>query len=161
MFLFKASGKTYSQVVKQSLHAFPFSPKEAEVGQMVLLSKNREDLMRGEKQIQFAAKILSIRPATSAELEERFPGVGAGRRFQFIAELYWLEKFENEFDLSQVPGLNSRRYDSVQDFSKLDESDEHAVIGFLAKRNPRVLLSYLNRDDLPESLARLYEEDAG
>ena len=161
MFLFKASGKTYSRVVKQSLHAFPFSPKEAEIGQMVLLSKNREDLMRGEKQIQFAAKILSIRPASSAELDERFPGVAAGERFQYIAELYWLEKFDNEFDLSQVSGLNHRRYDSVQDFAKLDDADEHAMITFLAKRNPRVLASYINRSDLPESLARLYEVDAG
>jgi hypothetical protein len=161
MFLFKASRKTYWRVAKQSLHAFPFSPKEAEVGQMVLLSKNREDLRRGEKQIQFVAKILAVRPATPAELEERFPGVGAGERFRFIAELYWLEKLDNEFDLSQVPGFNSRRYDSVQDFAKLDAVDESAMISFLAKRNERVLLSYLNRDDLPESLARLHERDAG
>jgi hypothetical protein len=158
MFLFKASGKTYRRVAKQSLHAFPFSPTEADVGQMVLLSKNRDDLARGEKQIQNVAKVLAIRPSAPEELEERFPGVEAGERFRFIVELYWLEPLDTEFDLSQVPGMNYRRYDSVQNATKLDDADEIAVINYMARTNRRVILSYLNRSDLPDSLAHLHED---
>lgn len=61
MFLFKASGRTYLRVVKRSLHAFPNRPQKVEVGQLVLLSKNREDCTPSEAQIQYVAKILDVR----------------------------------------------------------------------------------------------------
>ena len=153
MFLFKASGRTYLRVVKRSLHAFPNRPQEVEVGQLVLLSKNREDCTPSEAQIQNVAKILDVRPATAEELERQFPGVSAGERFEVIIELYWLEPLETPFNLSQAIGPEHKFYNTVQDFSKLRDPDELAVFGFLVKKNPRVVLSYLNRNDLPEKLA--------
>jgi hypothetical protein len=162
MFLFKASGQTYLRVVRRSLHAFPNRPQEAEVGQLVLLSKNREDCSPSEAQIQFVAKILDVRPATAEELETHFPGISASERFEVIIELYWMEPLERPFNLSQALGPDHKFYNTVQDFSKLKESDELAVFGFLVKNNPRVVISYLNRDDLPEKLAeRQIDWDGG
>jgi hypothetical protein len=157
MFLFKASGKTYHQVVRQSLHAFPLSPSEADVGQFVLLSKNREDCRLTEKQIQHVAKVLEVRPATAAELEASFPGVDAGSRFRFVVRLYWLERLDHPFNLADIQGVNFRRYDPVQDFARLDDDDERLVVKHMIQTNGRIVLSYLNRDDVPAEL----RDDAG
>ncbi|MBK8246850.1 MAG: hypothetical protein IPK85_05560 [Gemmatimonadetes bacterium] len=161
MFLFKASGQTYLRVVKQSLHAFPYRPREVEVGQVVLLSKNREDCTSSEAQIQFVAKILAVRPATTLELDAHFPGVSAGERFGVMVELYWMERLDRPFNLSQVLGPDHKFYNTVQDYSLLKDADELKVFGFLVKNNPRVVLSYLNRDDLPEKLVEYHDSDAG
>jgi hypothetical protein len=160
MFLFKASGQTYLRVVKRELHAFPNAPRDIEVGQLVLLSKNREDCTPSEPQIQHVAKVLQVRSATPEELEHNFPGVEASNRFRIMVELYWREPLERPFSLSQVPGVNYKRYDTVQDFAKLDEADEMAVFGFLVKTNRRLVLSYLNRDDLPAKLRSQFDDDA-
>jgi hypothetical protein len=158
MFLFKASGKTYRRVVRESLHAFPLSPLDADVGQFVLLSKNREDCALTEKQIQNVAKVLAVRPAGATELEARFPGVDAGSRFRFMIQLYWLEALDRPFNLADIEGVNFRRYDPVQDFARLDHEDEQLVINHMVRTNERVILSYLNRDDLPPELG---DPDAG
>ena len=52
MFLFKAAATSYRKVVRQTVHAFPHSPKDANEDEFVLLSKNQEDCAQLEKQIQ-------------------------------------------------------------------------------------------------------------
>lgn len=155
MFLFKSSGKTYGQVVKQSLHAFPMRPREADDGQLVLLSKNRKDCALMERQIQNVAKVRAILPATAVELEKSFPRVSAGFRFRYIVKLYWLEALDRPFNLADIKGVNFKRYEQVQHFTRLDCEDERRVIDHMGRTNERVLLSFLNRDDLPPELQDL------
>ena len=106
MFLFKAAGATYSKVVKQEVHALPYGPAEVSGDGFVLLSKNREDCALLEKQVQYVAKLLAVRPATAEELDRLFPGVCAAERWQHVVELYWLRPLLSPFNLSQVPKLN-------------------------------------------------------
>src|SRR5438034_2424343 len=121
MFIFKSSGATYGSVVRQSVHAFPYGPAEAQGDEFILLSKNREDCRDLEKQVQWAAKLLKVRLATPTELEQLFPRVGAGSRWNHVVELYWVRQLIRPFNLSDIRGFNAKRYDTVQEFAKLDE----------------------------------------
>jgi hypothetical protein len=159
MFLFKHQPDTPH---RQAIASRVFIGHRSRSGAACVVGKNREDCTPTEAQIQYVAKILDVRPATVEELEKHFPGVRAGERFQVIVELYWLEPLDTPFNLSQAIGPAHKYYNTVQDFSKLKDEDELAVFGFLVKKNPRVVISYLNRSDLPEKLAeREFDLDAG
>ena len=149
MFLFKAAAATYSKVVKQQLHAFRFSPKEANADEFVLLSKNKEDCAPGVGQIQHVAKLFDIRVGTAQELDGLFPSVHAGERWNYVVKLYWRKPLSKPLNLSQVRGLNYKRYDTVQAFAKLDDCDALAIVPHLAKTNPDVLLDLLNNAERP------------
>jgi len=149
MILFKASGKTYRRVVTRALHAFPFSPAEVLAHELVLLSKNRQDCRNGEGQIQYLAKLLSVEPATAAELEQYFPGVNAGERWKYVARLYWSRPLEHAFSLFHVDGLNHRRYDTVQEFARVDAGDELLLLDFLCRSNPKTVLDFLSNAEPP------------
>lgn len=86
VFLFKAAATTYGKVVKQKVHAFPYSPRDASEDEFVFLSKNKTDCADLEKQIQHVAKLLTIRRGTAQELEGLFPNVRAGARWRYVAE---------------------------------------------------------------------------
>lgn len=154
MFLYKASGATYRRVVNQELHAFPFAPKETSEDEFILLSKNREDCALLEKQVQYGAKLHSVRTATPAELESWFPGVAAADRWGFALKLYWVRKFQRPFNLAQVRSLDAKRYATVQGFAKLDEEDELAVLRYLIATNADLLLDVINNAERPDSSAR-------
>ena len=153
MFLFKASAKTYGKVVKQAVHAFPHSPAEVRGDEFVLLSKNREDCALLEKQVQYVAKLLAVRPATEDELERFFPGVNATARWKHVVELYWLRPLVKPFNLSGIPGLNAKRYDPIQGFAKLDDEDALALLRHLQATNPDVLLDFVNNAERPDLAA--------
>ena len=149
MFLFKSSGATYSRVVKQSVHAFPYSPAETRGDEFVLLSKNREDCRDLEKQVQWVAKLLKVRPATPTELEQLFPRVGAGSRWNHVVELYWVRRLTKPFNLAGIPGFNAKRYDTVQEFAKLDDEDARILSRYLSATNPDVVLDFVNNAERP------------
>ena len=150
MFLFKSSGKTYRKVIKQGVHAFPHSPKEVNGDELVLLSKNRADCAILEKQVQWVAKLKQVRKATAAELEQFFPGVGAAEKWKYAVTLYWVRPLPFPFNLSAVPSFNSKRYNTVRGFARLDSGDDMALVRYLAKTNTDVLLDIINNAD-PES----------
>jgi hypothetical protein len=150
VFLFKAAGATYSKVVKQELHAFPFSPADVSGDEFVLLSKNREDCGLLEKQVQHVAKLLAVRAGTPEELDKFFPGVRAADRWNYVVELYWRKPLATPFNLSQVPGLNYKRYNTVQGFAKLDDQDALALVPYLTDTNPDVLLDFINNAERPD-----------
>ncbi len=99
MVLFKASGKTYSRVIAQQRHAFPFGPAEVRKDEFVLLSKNREDCASTEAQIQYVAKMGEVREATADELERFFPHVAAANRWGVLVRLYWSRRLDRPFNL--------------------------------------------------------------
>ena len=150
MFLFKASGATYQSVVDRGIHAFPGHPKGVAGGELVLLSKNRGDCAIDEPQIQFVAKLLRVRRAYPQELDALFPGVSAGERWKWIAELYWVRALTTPFDLSSVKGLDWKRYKTVQGYARFDEADSNALIDHLARANAAVLLDILNNAEPPD-----------
>jgi hypothetical protein len=150
MFLFKASGATYRRVVKQTVHAFPHSPAQVRGNEFVLLAKNREDCSLLEKQVQFVAKLLTVRSGTEAELDRLFPGVDAGSRWKHVAELYWLRPLAHRFNLSDIPSFNAKRYAPVQGFAKLDGEDAHALLKYLQDTNSILLLDIVNQAERPD-----------
>jgi hypothetical protein len=150
MFLFKAAGATYSSVVKEALHAFPYGPAQVTGDEFVLLSKNREDCAVLEKQVQHVAKLLAVRPGTHEELNRLFPGVRAAKRWTCVVELYWRRPLPSPFNLSQVPGLDHKRYNTVQGFAKLDHADALALVPYLTETNPDVLLDLVNNAERPD-----------
>ena len=149
MFLFKSSGDTYRKVVKQSVHAFPCRPSEARGDEFILLSKNRADCKGLEKQVQWVAKLLKVRPATPIELDRLFPKVGAGSRWDHVVELYWVRKLAKPFNLSGVRGFNAKRYDTVQEFAKLENADERILFQHLVDTNAGVVLDVVNNAARP------------
>jgi len=144
VFLFKASGATYRRVIKQSKHAFPYAPRDVHEDEFVLLSKNREDCADTERQIQYVAKVLTVRAPVTGELDASFPGVNASSRFGSIVELYWSKPLAKPFNLSEVAHFNYRHYDTVQDFAQLHETDAQAIVDHLGSTNDQVLLDFLN-----------------
>jgi len=151
MILFKASGTTYQRVVKQERHAFPYSPSEVRPHEFVLLSKNREDCRPTENQIQHVAKVLGIEAVAPAEVEEQFPNVNAGARWGYLAKLYWSRPLRRSFNLSQIAGLDAKRYATVQDFARLDDGDESLVLKFLLESNPETILDFVNNAEPPDA----------
>lgn len=152
MFLFKASGKTYRRVALGAVHAFPHSPAEANEGELVLLSKNREDCRPSEKQIRFTARIRDIREARPTELEKLFPAVGAEVRWKSAIRLYSVCELAQPFDLNEIDGLNAKHYRTVQGFSRLGESDMAALFTFLVATNPKLIIDMLNAEE-PDNTA--------
>src|SRR6185437_943196 len=151
MYLYKASGATYNRVVRQELHAFPYSPAEVREDEFILLSKNRDDCAMLEKQVQYAAKLHSVRLATEAELDASFPHVGASDRWKFTLKLYWVKPLQRPFNLPEVRGLNARRYATVQGFAKLDAADELLVLEYLMATNADLVLDVLNNAERPDA----------
>ncbi len=147
MFLFKASGATYQKVIKQRIHAFQHSPSEVNGDELVLLSKNKEDCVLAEKQVQAVAKLDKLRRATAAELDQFFPGSLASERWKYAVELYWMRPLIKPFNLSAIRWLQAKRYNTVQGFARLDEGDDLAVIQHLIKTNPDILLDIVNNAD--------------
>ena len=68
-----------------------------------------------------------------------------------LARLYWSRRLDRPFNLTHVKGLNARRYDTVQEFARLDESDELLLFQFLCETNPRVVMDFVNNAEDPES----------
>lgn len=46
MFLFKASGATYTRVHEKGVHAFQYSPAEVNGDELILLSKNKKNCVK-------------------------------------------------------------------------------------------------------------------
>ncbi len=153
MYLMKASGATYQRVLKLSKHAFRGRPTEIAEDEFVLLSKNAQDCGPTEPQVQYVAKVLRVRAALPGELDESFPGVEAGHRWEYVVEFYWPKKLERPFNLTGVRGFNGKRYGQVQTFAKLDPADELPLLDHLVRTNAAVLLDIVNNAERPGAAA--------
>jgi len=117
---------------------------------LVLLSKNRRDCAHDERQIQYVAKLLQVRKGDPVELERLFPGMQAGERWKWIAELNRVRALTAPFDLASVKGLHLPRYETVQTYARFDAADESALVHFLGQSNAGVLLDILNNAEPPK-----------
>ncbi len=48
-----------------------------------------------------------------------------------------------------MKGLKASRYDPVQEFARLDESDAEALFRFLCDTNPRIIMDFVNYAEDP------------
>ena len=133
MYIFKTSGETYDSVVRNRKHAFVGKPKTWYPGEWVLISKNKRDCKRGEKQIQFIMMIDDIRPLRTGEAEALWPGNEG--RWEYLVIGKGGEHLRRPFDLADVIGpiRGYRGYRGVVTFKRLQDDEERRVMEYLRK----------------------------
>lgn len=156
MYLMKASGTTYNRVLTRRMHAFRGRPSEIRDDELVMLSKNVADCSPTEPQVQYVAKVSLVRQARPGELDASFPGVEAGERWEYVVELYWPRKLERPFNLTAIPGFNSRRYAQVQAFAKLDPLDELSLLNHLVMASHSFPVDGLSAEERIELIGQLW-----
>lgn len=130
MYLFKTSGATFESVIHNQKHAFKGSPRQWSAGEVVLVSKNREDCRPGEAQIQYVMRLDNIRLIQPGEAERYWPGNEG--RWRYIVECSQTERINTPFDLRDVLHDEAAPYQAVMTFKKLDPEHEQRILDYLA-----------------------------
>lgn len=133
MYIFKTSGETYGSVVGNQKHAFLGMPKEWYLGEWVLVSKNRRDCRRGEKQIQFIMMIDYIRTLLPGEAQRLWPGNEG--RWRYVVACKGGKHLTRPFDLAEAIGSTRdyEGYHGVVTFKRMPPDDEERVLEFLRR----------------------------
>ena len=133
MYLFKTSGETFKSVIKNQKHAFRGQPTDWHQGEIVLVSKNKCDLGRNEKQISYVMKIERFRPLSNAECEEYWPGNYG--RWNWIVDCCETKELVKAFNLNVVIGAEAaRKFNSVMTFRKLERESEEKVLAYIQNK---------------------------
>lgn len=131
MFLFKTSGQTFDSVISNQKHAFKHAPNNWTVGEIVLVSKNKNALVGDEKQIQYIMKIKEVRKASQEEIAIYWPNnIG---RWDFVADCYETSKLALPFNLDDLLGTDAKKYQPVMVFTKLSPEHDEIVTQYLNK----------------------------
>lgn len=130
MFLFKTSGKTFKSVIKNQKHAYHFIPKNWEINELVLVSKNKNDCEKGEKQIQYIMRLDNIRPVKSGEIEKYWPG-NDKNRWKYLVICNKTKIIDQPFDLIDVLGKNAILYHPIMTCRKVDPDHEKIIQKYL------------------------------
>ena len=134
MLLFKTSGNTINSVVANQKHAFKGQPKNWEIGEIILVSKNRTDCRAGEKQIQHIMFLDKIRITNDEEFEKYWPNNKG--RWKYIADCTKTVKLQNPFNIEEVLGPASfHSYGPVVTFKKIEPEDEKLITKYLRSIN--------------------------
>jgi len=133
VYIFKTSGETYGSAIGNQKHAFLGMPKEWYPGEWVLVSKNRRDCKRGEKQIQFIMMIDDIRSLRPGEAQKLWPGNES--RWKYLVEGKDGSHVRRPFDLADIIGWKKyyKEYHGVVTFKRLPHDDEDKVMEHLKK----------------------------
>lgn len=137
MFLFKTSGTTLASVVKNQRHAFNGQPRDWHIGEIVLVSKNRADCDKNERQIQYVMALESIRPIELGESERYWPGTEG--RWRYLVECRGTQRINHPFNLQEALGISAKEYSAVMTFKRLDPEHEAQLRAFLKHREPELL----------------------
>ena len=130
MYIFKTSGETFASVIRNQKHAFRNSPRDWHKGEIILVSKNKADCARGEKQIQYIMKLKKVRKTTDKEIDKYWPGNHG--RWKFIIDCYDTTRLENSFNLEDVlDPEKAAKYKPAMTFKKMDPSDEESILKYL------------------------------
>jgi len=147
MLLFKASGQTYPGIIAHRRHAFHAKPQTFHRNELVLLSKNRTDCVGLEKQVQYVGKLVHIRkPVSADEFELYWPGARGAERWNYVAELYCIQRLNVPFNLNEVRDLDWKHFKTVQGFAVFREPDATPLMRFLTATNPDIVLDLMNAD---------------
>lgn len=132
MYLFKTSGATFNSVIENQKHAFPGAPQLWNKGEVVIVSKNSNDCIPGELQIQYTMKMQSVRPATDEEVERYWPGNSG--RWRYIVDCSDTERINLPFNLQDVIGDSYSRYRTVINFKRFAREDEEKILARLLRQ---------------------------
>lgn len=132
MLLFKTSGATFVSVVKNQKHAFKNQPRDWQVGEIVLVSKNLADCDKGERQIQYVMELDSIRPIEPGESERYWPGTEG--RWRYLVQCRDTQRINRPFNLREALGIAAKEYSAVMTFKRLDPEHEAKIRNFLKHR---------------------------
>lgn len=136
MYLFKTSGKTFDNVIKYQKHAFDAKPIYHN-GELVLVSKNKTDCGRYEKQIQYIMKILGVREINNEKIRGEVGGYWGKEnkyRWKWLVDCYEIKKLRKSFNLEDVIGKErAKDYGPVMKFRKVPSDEERTINKFLEK----------------------------
>jgi hypothetical protein len=132
MYVFRTSGETLPLVVEHRKHAYATQPKEWDVGETVLLSKNKKDLGRHEKQIQYIARIVDVRPILPGEAE-LYWGAKYEGKWNYLIQLSDIRPLTRQFGLAEVIGTGASDYWGARGFSRLKPAHEAEVERFVER----------------------------
>jgi hypothetical protein len=133
MYLFKTSGQTFESVIGNQKHAFRSRPTSWHPKEIVLVSKNRNDCIEGEKQIQYTMRLNNIRTTTDIEIEQYWPGNPG--RWKFIVDCTSTEPVPVPFDLVDILGGDAETYRYVVTFMKIQADHEQKILSHLNQKN--------------------------
>lgn len=128
MYLFKTSGKTFDGVIRHQKHAFSHKPR-AYFGEIALISKNKVDCSKNEKQIQYIMEIEQIRPLRPGESEKYWSGTEG--RWKYLVIGRNMKQISKPFNLEEVIGDRARLYGPVVTFKKVELEDEKRICDYL------------------------------
>lgn len=131
MILLKTSGETLPSVIGNQKHASKGQPKDWQPGVVVLLSKNKTDRGKNEKQIQYIASLDTIRLIQPGEIERYWPGNEG--RWEYLWSLKQVSKLTKPFDLEEVLGPDAALYRPVVTFAKIRSDHEKKIESFLKR----------------------------
>jgi len=137
MFLFKTSGATLASVVKNQKHAFSNRPRDWHSGEIVIISKNRADCSKSERQIQYVMKIDYIRPIEPGESELYWPGTEG--RWRHLVQCRETQRISHPFNLQEALGACAKEYSTVMTFKRFDSDHEAQIRAFLKHVEPGLL----------------------
>jgi 5-methylcytosine-specific restriction protein A len=129
MYLFKTSGTTIDSVIKNQKHAFTGAPRDWYAGEIVLVSKNKENLSIGEKQIRYIMRIENIREIRPGEAEMYWPGNEG--RWKYLIECYDTIKLDRPFDLADILKESAKKFQPIMTFKRIDNSDEQLIVNYI------------------------------
>ena len=129
MFLFKTSGKTLPNVIRYQAHAFRGHPREWEPGELVLVSKNRSDCARAERQIQYTMELKAIRPLQPGEAESLWPG--SEGRWKYLIQCEATRRLAQPFNLHDVLGAEALPYGPIMTFVRLSPTHARRIREYL------------------------------
>jgi hypothetical protein len=131
MYLFKTSGKTFNSVIKNQKHAFSYMPGDWHPNELVLVSKNKTDCNRREKQIQYTMRLDDIRPLKPGEVEKYWPGNEG--RWKYLVLCENTKIISQPFNLEEILGEDSKPYGPIMTFRKFDAEHEEIIENYLKK----------------------------
>ncbi|MBM3224444.1 MAG: DUF4268 domain-containing protein, partial [Candidatus Tectomicrobia bacterium] len=150
MFLFKTSGATLASVVKNQKHAFKGYPRDWDVGEVVLISKNIADCGRGERQIQYVMALDSIRPIEPGESERYWPGTEG--RWHYLVQCRDTQRINHPFNLQEALGVSATEYKAVMTFKRFNPEHERRIRAFLNLREPGLRQLLEARDAIEQEI---------
>jgi hypothetical protein len=129
MYLFKTSGETFVSVVSNQKHAFASMPTDWIPGELVLVSKNKADCSRDERQIQYVMRLDDIRLLRPGEAEAYWPGNEG--RWKYLVICRDAKPVKQPFNLEEVLGEDSRAYGPVMTYKKITPEHEQVIERYL------------------------------
>jgi len=130
MFLFKTSGNTFASVIKNQKHAFGFEPRNWKINELVLISKNKKDCKKEEKQIQYIMRLDDIRKLRKGEIEKYWPGNDKDR-WKYLIIFNKTINIDQPFNLIDLLGKDSISYHPIMTCKKIEPDHEKVIQKYL------------------------------